>query len=243
MGDLWLHGVLCMGEASIAAQGCSFPPRKGCREVIQAKRSPHASRVCTPTSRSTCLGFPEEGRASPGGKEDPSTNHVSGKGRPFPQGCLCSQQREGSKEKSREKQVLGPAAGELCWRQVQELNHVVKELHGPHDVLILQGEGGKQTGWAQNSSLGNAPLKPGFTLMATRTHGTRVPGITGSFQALLGCTALLICTGMPAWIRFPKQSPSLAPGSPAFTPSLPGGQWGNRGPQGTGRWPSSRAEC
>lgn len=37
----------------------------------------------------------------------------------------------------REKKVLGPVSGELVWRQVWELNHAVKELHGSHDVLIL----------------------------------------------------------------------------------------------------------
>lgn len=129
----------------------------GAGRSIQAKRLPRASCAHAPTSGSTCLGSPKESRASPGGREDPGTDHVFGKGDPFPQGCLCSQQRGGSKEKSREKQVLGLVAGELGWRQVRELNHIVEELHGPHDVLILRGGGGKQAGWARNSNLGSSP--------------------------------------------------------------------------------------
>lgn len=101
--------------------------------------------------------------------------------------------------------------------------------------------GSKRVG--HGTAIWAAPPKPGFILMAALTHGTRGLGITGSFQALLGCTALLVCTRMLAWIQFPKQSPSFAPGSPAFTPSLPGGQWGDRGAQGTGGGPAPKQSC
>lgn len=103
------------------------------------------------------MGSPEESRASPEGREDPGADHVSGKGGSFPRGCLCSRRRGGSKEKSREKQILGSVTGELGWRQVRELNHVVEELHGPHNVLILQGGGGERVGWAQSRNLGSCP--------------------------------------------------------------------------------------
>lgn len=133
----------------------------------------------------------------------------------------------------REKKLLGPVSGELVWRQVRELNHAVEELHGSHDVLILSGAGGKQASWAQNSNLGSSP-KPGFTLMAILGHGTRAPGITSSFQALLRFMALLICMRMLAWVQFPKQSSTLAPGSPGFTPSLWEGSRRDKDPQERG---------
>lgn len=157
MEELWLHEVLCTEEASIAAEAAASPLGTGAGRSIRAKRLPHASHAHALMSGSTCLGSPEESGASPGGREDPGADRVSGKGGPFPWGCLCSRWRGGSKEKSREKQVLGPVAGEFGWRQVRELNHVVEELHGPHDVLVLQGGGGKRAGWARHSNLGSSP--------------------------------------------------------------------------------------
>jgi len=150
-------GCCAWGKALSQPKAVVSLPGMGAGRSIRAQRLPRASHAHAPMSRSTCLGSPEERGAGPGGREDPGANHVSRKGGPFPQGCLCSRRRGGSKEKSREKQVLGPVSGELSWRQVRELNHIVKELHGPHDVLILRGGGGKQAVWAQSSNLGSSP--------------------------------------------------------------------------------------
>lgn len=148
-----LHGGKPLPQTKTAAS----PPGMGAGRFVQAKHSLRASRVHTSTSGSTCLGIPKESGAGPGGREDPNANLVPRKGSPFLPGHLCSWWRGGSKEKSREKQVLGLVAGELSWRQVQELNHIVKELHGPHNVLVLQGRGGKWGGWVQNSNLSSSP--------------------------------------------------------------------------------------
>lgn len=73
-------------------------------------------------------------------------------------------------------------AGELGWRQVWELNHVVKELHGPHDVLILWREGGKQVGWAWNSNLSSSALMA----VLTQQKPSWVAGCPAVTPSLLG---------------------------------------------------------
>ena len=68
MGESWLHGVLCTGEASVAARGCGFPTRNGCREV-------HPGQMLAPyqpCSRSDVwehlLGIPRGKQSQPRGK-------------------------------------------------------------------------------------------------------------------------------------------------------------------------------
>lgn len=223
-----------MGKTSIAAQGCIFSTRIRCREVHPGEML----ILCQPCPCSNIwehlLGIPQGKQSWARGKGRFQHRLHLREGRPLSMGVSVQLEEGSLKGKvEREKKVLGPVSGELVWRQVWELNHAVKELHGSHDVLILSGAGGKQASWAQNSNRGSSP-KPGYTLMAALAHGTRSPGITGSSQALLASTALLICMGMLAWVQFPKQSSSLAPGSPGFTSSLQEGSRRDKGPQGRG---------
>lgn len=196
--------MLCTGEPRQQPEDAEFPQGSGARMPAKARCMPCASCAHTPASGGTCVGPPEESRAGPGGGNGPVPTTSPG----------GSQQQGGSKEKSREKQVLGPVAGELGWRQVRELDHVVEELHGPHDVLVLRGGAG---GLGHRAALGAALPKPGVTPWLPSGSSDPRDGSSRDYKQRLSSA------GVPS-------------------PSHPEQSWGCRGvPQGTGRWPSPRA--
>lgn len=164
-----LRGVVVWGhgEAPMAAQGCGFPSRIGCKKPTQAR----CPMPAVPTLWWHFCGAPQGKLGWPRGKDTSGCR---------PRLCVAAGSRKGWKEKWREERGLSPVLGELSWRQ---LNHVVEELHGPHDVLILQGGGvfGHRAAlWAAPPNL----MSPPGSCPAALVHRTGALGLT---RAMLGC--------------------------------------------------------
>lgn len=178
-------GLRCGGHGypGCCARGSpysSIPSGIGCKDARPGQM--HA--LCQSCPHSSAWGHlrgaPRGKRGWPRGRERPGADHVSG------------WQRGGSKDKSREKQVLGPVAGELGWRQVRGLDHVVEELHGPHDVLVLWGGRGGIGAQRLSGQLSPNLALPHGSRGAALTHRMGAPGIISSSQALLGCLVLIL---------------------------------------------------
>lgn len=132
-------------------------------------------------------------------------------------------------------------AGELGWRQVRELNHIVKELHGPHDVLILRGGGGKQAGWARNSNLGRSPKAWLYPHGSSDPRDKR-PRDYRQFPSPTGVHSSPRLHKDAGMDTVPKAEPQLCPWEPCIHPlSARRAMGGQRCPRDR-RWPSPKAE-